>query len=149
MEWLRDNWLKVHLAVTPLGTLVVTWLMLLAVDAERWWESANALELAGQTVPFGGVVYGSSILVLEVTTRMLWALAQRYTDMEKARKEGREEGREEGLEEGREEGQEEGRQEGREEGREEGRDKVLLALKERGIELPSDFLEELNGSAQK
>ena len=125
VEWLRDNWLKVHLAVTPLGTLIVTWVMLLAVDAERWWESRDALELAGQTAPFGGIVYGSSILVLEVTARMLWALAQRRKDMDQARKEGREEGREEG------------------------RDKVLLALKERGIELPPDFLEELNGSAQK
>lgn len=99
--------------------------MLLAVDAERWWESRGNLELAGQTVPFGGVVYGSAILFLEVTARMLWALAQRRKDMDQARKEGREEGREEG------------------------RDKVLLALKERGIELPPDFLEELNGSAQK
>ena len=136
MKWLRDNWLKVHLALTPLGTLIVTWAMLLAVDSERWWESEEALELAGQTVPFGGIVYASSILVLEVTARMLWALAQRYTDMEKARKEGREEGRED----------REGRQEGRQEGREEGREKVLSALAKRGIELPPDILEELNGA---
>lgn len=133
VEWLRDNWLKVHLALTPIGTLIVTWVMLLAVDSERWWESADALELAGQTVPFGGIVYASSILVLEVTARMLWALAQRYTDMEQARKEGREEGREQGREEGREEGQE----------------KVLSALAKRGIELPPDILEELNGTSSK
>ncbi len=57
---------------------------------------------------------------------MLWALAQRYTDMEKARKEGREQGREEG--------------------REEGRERILKALVERGIELPPDILEELNGA---
>ena len=123
VEWLRDNWLKVHLALTPLGILIVTWAMLLAVDSERWWESEDALELAGQTVPFGGIVYASSILVLEVTARMLWALAQRYTDMEKARKEGREEGREEGHEE------------------------VLSALVKRGIELPTDILEGLNGTS--
>ncbi len=118
VEWLRDNWLKVHLALTPFGTLVVTWAMLFAVDAERWWESRTNLELAGQTAPFGGIVYGSAILVLEVTGRMLWALAQRYTDMEKARKEGREQGRE----------------------------RILKTLVERGIELPPDLLEELNGS---
>ena len=133
MEWLRDNWLKVHLALTPLGTLLVTWTMLIAVDAERWWESRNNLELAGQTVPFGGIVYGSSVLVLEVTARMLWALAQRYTDMEKARKEGREEGRKEGLEAG----------------REQGRDRILQALAERGVELPRDILDDLNGSRQE
>ena len=103
--------------------------MLLAVDAERWWESKSALELAGQTVPFGGIVYASSILVTEVTARMLWALAQRYTDMEKARKEGREEGRQEGRQEGREE--------------------VLSVLVKRGIELPPDILEGLNGTSSK
>ena len=129
MEWLRDNWLKAHLAVTPLGTLIVTWAMLLSVGAERWWESTSSLELAGQTVPFGGIVYGSSILVLEVTARMLWALAQRRKDMDQARKEGL--------------------QEGRKEGREEGREKTLLALMERGIELPPDILEELNGTRSK
>ena len=121
MEWLRDNWLKAHLAATPLGTLIVTWAMLMAVNAERWWENRSTLELAGQTVPFGGIVYGSSILLLEVTARMLWALAQRQKDIEKAKREGREEGRE----------------------------KVLSALVKRGIELPPDFLEELNGSDQK
>ncbi len=80
-------------------------------------------------MPFGGIVYGSSILVLEVTARMLWALAQRRKDMDQARKEGL--------------------QEGRKEGREEGREKTLLALMERGIELPPDILEELNGTRSK
>ena len=56
---------------------------------------------------------------------MLWALAQRYTDMEKARNEGREEGRKEG------------------------REKLLSALAKRGIELPPDVLEELNGTRSK
>lgn len=153
MDWLRDNWLKAHLAITPLGTLIVTWVMLLLVGAERWWENRSTLELAGQTVPFGGIVYGSSILVLEVTARMLWALAQRRKDMDQARKEGREVGREEGIEVGREVGREEGIEVGREEGREEGievgRERVLLALMERGVELPPDILEELNGSAHK
>ena len=72
---------------------------------------------------------------------MLWALAQRYTDMEKARKEGREEGRKEGYLEG--------LQEAREEARKEGREKILLALKERGVEMPPDLLEELNGIRSK
>lgn len=60
---------------------------------------------------------------------MLWALAQRYTDMEKARKEGY--------------------LEGREEARREGRNRVLLALVERGVELPPDLLEELNCTRSK
>lgn len=64
---------------------------------------------------------------------MLWALAQRYTDMEKARKEGYLEGLEEG----------------REEARREWRNRVLLALVERGVELPPDILEELNCTCSK
>ena len=130
MEWLRDNWLKVHLVITPLGTLVVTWAMLLGVGAEQWWESRNTLELAGQAVPFGGIVYGSSVLVLEVTARMLWALVQRQKDIEKARREGLLEGR----------------QEGREEGREKGREETLRDLLARGVELPPDILKDVKSS---
>ena len=68
--------------------------------------------------------------MLEASARMLWALTQRRKDMDRARNEGREEGR----------------NEGREEGLEAGRERTLLALMERGVELPSDILEELNGT---
>ena len=51
---------------------------------------------------------------------MLWALAQRYTDMEKSRKEGHEEGRE----------------------------RVLRDLVARGVELPPDILKGLNAPTQ-
>ena len=90
MDWLRDNWLRLHLAISPLGTLGVTWLLVFSVGAGRWWDSRESLKLAGQAVPFGGIVYGSSILVLEVTVRMFWALAQRQRDIDKAKKEARE-----------------------------------------------------------
>lgn len=132
MEWLRENWLKVHLAVSPLGTLGVTWLLTLLVDAGQWWSSRDTLELAGQTVPLGGIVYGSSVLVLEVAVRMLWALAQRQNDMNKARGEGREAGLEEG------------REEGRREGREEGRQQVIREMVRRGVTLPPEILESLD-----
>ena len=103
--------------------------MLLAVDSGRWWSSQENLESAGQCAPWGGVIYGSAILFLEVLTRMLWTLATRHKDMEKSRKEGREEGREEG--------------------RKEGRERILQALMDRGVELPPDILEELNGTRPK
>ena len=61
---------------------------------------------------------------------MLWALAQRQKDMDRAREQGREEGREQGREEGREQGQEEGREQ------------VLKAIVERGVKLPPEILEE-------
>ena len=127
MEWLRDNWLKVHLAISPLGALVVTWLLAFAVGSGQWWNDRNTLELTGQIVPLGGVVYGSVILVLEVTTRMLWALAQRQRDKEKWRKEGIQEGR----------------REGRQEGRQEGREEAIRELLDRGVDLPPDLLKDI------
>ena len=125
MEWLRDNWLRLHLAISPLGTLGVTWLLVSSVGAERWGDSRESLELAGQAVPFGGIVYGSSILVLEVTVRMFWALAQRQRDIDKARGEGRQEGREEGRQE------------------------AIGEMVERGIELPPEILKDLKEPKQR
>ena len=125
MEWLRDNWLRLHLAISPLGTLGVTWLLVFSVGAGRWWDSRESLELAGQAVPFGGIVYGSSILVLEVTVRMFWALAQRQRDIDKARGEGRQEGREEGRQE------------------------AIREMVERGIELPPEILKDLKEPKQR
>ena len=55
---------------------------------------------------------------------MLWALAQRQNDMNKARREGREEGRREG--------------------REEGRQHVIREMMKRGLPLPPEILESLN-----
>ena len=76
-------------------------------------------------MPFGGIVYGSSILVLEVTVRMFWALAQRQKDMDKARGEGREEGREEGRQE------------------------AIRELVERGVKLPPEILKDLKEPKQR
>ena len=59
---------------------------------------------------------------------MLWALAQRQNDMNKARGEG----------------WEEGRKEGREEGREEGRQQAIREMVKRGVTLPPEILESLN-----
>ena len=121
MEWLRENWLRVYLAVSPLGTLLVTWLLLYAVGSGQWWSSRENLESAGQSVPWGGVIYGSAILLMEVLARMLWTLATRSKDMEKSRKEGREEGREE----------------------------TIQKLLERGIELPPDVLKDIRENGKR
>ena len=129
MEWLRDNWIKVHLAVSPFGALLVTWFLLYAVGAGQWWNNRENLELAGQSVPWGGVIYGSAILFLEVLARMLWMLATRHKEIEK--------------------GREEGREEGKVEGREEGREETIQKLLERGIELPPDVLDDIRGNGQR
>ena len=119
MEWLRDNWLKVHLAISPLGTLLVTWVLVSATGNGQWWSSRSSLELTGQIIPLGGVIYGSGILVLEVSGRMPWALSAWHKDKEKWRKVGREEG----LKKGREE--------------------VIRELLERGVELPPEVIRDL------
>ncbi len=82
-------------------------------------------------------LHSTEICPIGVTETILWALAQRCTDMEKARREGYLEGLQEA------------REEAREEARKEGVEQILLALKERGVELPPDLLEELNRSRSK
>ena len=129
MEWLRDNWLKVHLAISPLGTLLVTWVLVATISRGQWWENAETLELTGQAIPLGGVLYGSGILATEVLFRMLWALAQRQREIDRARREGVEEGREKGREEGREE--------------------TIRRLLERGVDLPAEVLKDLEESTPR
>lgn len=125
MEWLRDNWLRMHLVISPLGTLLVSWILVSAFGAGQWWNDRSSLELTGQVVPLGGVIYGSGILVLEVTVRMLWALVERHRDIERGRKEGRELGREEGREE------------------------IIKKLLDSGIELPPGFLKDIRENGRK
>ena len=72
---------------------------------------------------------------------MLWALAQRQKDIDRARGEGREQG----LEEGREQGLEEGR----EQGLEEGRQQVIREMVERGVELPPEIFKDLEEPPQR
>lgn len=95
MKWLEENWLQLHLALAPLGTLAVTWLVWLSGGGDwQWWSNRGHMEQMGQIVPLGAVVYGSLILVIERTVRMFWALAQRQKDIERGRQKGIQEGRE-------------------------------------------------------
>ena len=91
MKRLEENWLQLHLALAPLGTLLVTWLLWISGgDGWQWWSSRDSSGQMGQIVPLGAVVYGSIIFVIERVGRMFWALAQRQKDIEKGRQEGRE-----------------------------------------------------------
>ena len=95
MKWLEENWLQLHLALAPLGTLLVTWLLWISGgDGWQWWSSRDSSGQMGQIVPLGAVVYGSLIFAIERLGRMFWALAQRRKDIERGREEGRQEGRE-------------------------------------------------------
>ena len=124
MKWLEENWLQLHLALAPLGTLVVTWLIWLSgSDGWQWWSNQDSSAQMGQVVPLGAVVYGSLIFVMERTGRMFWAIAQREKDIEQ--------------------GREQGREEGREQGREQGREELLRDLLERNVDLPPEILREL------
>ncbi len=129
VEWLRDNRPKVHLVISPLGTLLVSWVLVSAIGAGQWWSDRSSLELTGQIVPLGGVIYGSGIMVLEATGRMLWALAERQRDIDR--------------------GREEGRAEGRREGRQEGMEEAIRKLLERGVDLPPDVIKDIEKPEQK
>ena len=137
MVGLRESWLRLHLALAPLGTLGVTWLLALSVGAGQWWEDRDTLALTGQIVPLAGILYGSAVFVFERTFRMFWALAQRDKDIEKGREEGREEGREAGLEEG------------LEAGREHERERIERLLRESGIEIPPYVAREISAKGTK
>lgn len=92
MKWLEENWLQLHLALAPLGTLVTTWLIWLSGgDGWQWWSNRDSAAEMGQIVPLGAVVYGSLIFAIERLGRMFWALAQREKDIERGRQKGREE----------------------------------------------------------
>ena len=96
MKWLEENWLQLHLALAPLGTLVTTWLIWLSGgNGWQWWSNRDSAAEMGQIVPLGAVVYGSLIFAIERLGRMFWALAQREKDIERGRQKGREEGFEE------------------------------------------------------
>ena len=131
MKWLEENWLQLHLALAPLGTLLVTWLLWISGgDGWQWWSSRDSSGQMGQIVPLGAVVYGSLIFAIERLGRMFWALAQRRKDIERGREEGRAEGRMEG------------REEGRQEGFQEGWEKLIQLLEERNFTLPPEILGE-------
>ena len=122
LNWLRENWLRVHVALVPIGTLAATWLLRLAVGQPwQWWQSSESIAAMGQTIPLGAALYGSLISILEGIVRMFWALGQIAKDINKWRAEGREEGRAEGRRE------------------------VLKLLAEQNIELPQELLKEING----
>ena len=145
LNWLRENWLRVHVALVPIGTLAATWLLQFAVGQSwQWWQSAESMAAMGQTIPLGAAIYGSLISILEGIVRMFWALGQIAKDINTWRAEGREQGLKEGLELARKE-REEGREQGRQEGREAGRQEVLKQLAEQNINLPQELLKEING----
>ena len=136
-QWLVENWLRVHVALVPIGTLAATWLLRFAVgQSGQWWQSSESIAAMGQTIPLGAAIYGSLISILEGIVIMFWALAQIAKDIDKWRAEGREQGLKEGLELARKE---------RDEGREQGRQEVLKMLVEQNIELPQELLKEING----
>ena len=117
-KWLVENWLRVHVALVPIGTLAATWLLRLAAGQSwQWWQNAESIAAMGQAIPLGAALYGSLISILEGIVRMFWALAQIAKDIDKWRAEGREQGRQE----------------------------ILKLLAERNIELPQELLKEING----
>jgi hypothetical protein len=96
--WVSSNWFRYHLAIVPIGTVGVTTLLLfLTGDGWHWWSQPRDLVRAGQVAPFGAVVYGTAMFLVENLLRKVWEI--RNNDIKKARKEGFQEGRDAGRNE--------------------------------------------------
>ena len=97
-EWLGSSWISYHLAIVPIGTFFVTWILLgFGAGAWLWWASTDELKLAGQIAPFGASIYGTVMLAGDRLFRKGWTLFRREKAIEKARGEGKEEGIEIGV----------------------------------------------------
>ena len=77
-----------------------------------------------------GLMASTMLLLFPSTVVLYWGVKMIFAAKEAVEKRAREKGREEGLEKG----------------REQERRRILAALKRRGIDLPPDFDNELNGS---
>ena len=69
----NSGWLSIYLPTVPLGAVAVTWILLgFMEDSWLWWSGGGELIRAGQVAPFGAVVYGAVMYLLEKTTRFFW-----------------------------------------------------------------------------
>lgn len=110
-----DNWLRDHLAIVPIGTLVVTW-FLVAVPSWDWqWWNGEGLVRIGQVAPFGAAVYGTGMFLWEKFVGLFWDQITRKGAIKKAKKAAEAMGHARGHEEGRQLGYEEGLRQGRQE----------------------------------
>ena len=89
--WLSENSLNRHLATLPLGVLFTTWVLLcITGEGTRWWSEREALTTAGQAVPFGAVLYSSSVVLLDGGVKVVfYAMAQRKEEIDRRKQEGR------------------------------------------------------------
>ena len=88
-----NNWFSYHLAIVPIGTVGVTWLLLFVTgDMWHWWSREEDLVMAGQVAPFAAAVYGMFIFLAERIGRKAWSFFSREKALEEARKEPSAEG---------------------------------------------------------
>lgn len=99
--WVSNNWFSYHLAIVPIGTLIVTWALLFSTaGAWQWWSREEDLKLAGQVAPFAAAIYGTFMFLAERIGRRAWIFYRREKAFEEARKESFDRGYEVGYEEG-------------------------------------------------
>ena len=96
-----------------------------------------------------GLMAATMLLLFPSTAILYGSVKMIFAAKEAVEKKAIAKGREQGIAQGREQGIAQGREQGIEQGFEEGRRHILNALKRRGIELPPDFDNDLNGSGPR
>ena len=95
LEWWRKHWLRIQMAATPIGSLLVTLWLSQAEGVGWWWNSQAELEVAVKFASGGILFYTASFAALETGVWLLMVLALYAIENYEARKRKRERERQE------------------------------------------------------
>ena len=89
-EWWGTHWLRVQMAATPIGSLLVTLWLSQAENVGWWWNSQAELQVAAKFASVGILFYTASFAALETGVWLLMVLALYALERYEARKRKRE-----------------------------------------------------------
>ena len=75
IEWWGKHWLRVQMAATPIGSVLVTLWLSQAADVGLWWNSQSEFEVAARFASGGILFYTASFAALETGVWLLMVLA--------------------------------------------------------------------------
>ena len=90
LEWWGEHWLRVQMAATPIGSLLVTLWLSQAEGVGWWWSSQAELEVAARFASAGILFYTASFAALETGVWLLMVLALHALRSYEAKKRQRE-----------------------------------------------------------
>ena len=75
IEWWGKHWLRVQMAATPIGSVLVTLWLSQAADVGLWWNLQAEFEVAARFASGGILFYTASFAALETGVWLLMVLA--------------------------------------------------------------------------